>query len=114
MFLGKEFQDRYREEYGADVGPSGQQAFVGMYLLLTEVLPQTGGMDPDEIMEVAKGLDVPEGQLINGWGVRFGEDGQNERAFPSVMQWQGGRLYTVSPEDISGSELDNIPLQQWQ
>jgi len=112
--LGEEFQGRYREEYGADAGPSGQQAFVGMYLLLTEVLPQAGGMDPDEIMEAAKGLDVPEGQLINGWGVRYGEDGQNERAFPSVMQWQGGRLYTVSPEDISGSELDNIPLQQWQ
>ncbi len=112
--LGEEFQSRYREEFGADAGPSGQQAFVGMYLLLTEVLPQAGGMDPDEIMAAAKALDVPEGQLINGWGARFGEDGQNERAFPSVMQWQGGRLYTVSPEDISGSELENIPLQQWE
>jgi branched-chain amino acid transport system substrate-binding protein len=112
--LGEEFQSRYREEFGADAGPSGQQAFVGMYLLLTEVLPQAGGMDPDEIMTAAKALDVPEGQLINGWGARFGEDGQNERAFPSVMQWQGGRLYTVSPEDISGSELENIPLQQWE
>jgi branched-chain amino acid transport system substrate-binding protein len=112
--LGEEFQSRYREEFGADAGPSGQQAFVGMYLLLTEVLPQAGGMDPDEIMTAAKALDVPEGQLINGWGARFGEDGQNERAFPSVMQWQGDRLYTVSPEDISGSELENIPLQQWE
>jgi branched-chain amino acid transport system substrate-binding protein len=112
--LGEEFQSRYREEFGADAGPSGQQAFVGMYLLLTEVLPQAGGMDPDEIMAAAKALDVPEGQLINGWGARFGEDGQNERAFPSVMQWQGDRLYTVSPEDISGSELENIPLQQWE
>jgi len=112
--LGEEFQSRYREEFGADAGPSGQQAFVGMHLLLTEVLPRAGGMDPDEIMAAAKDLDVPEGQLINGWGARFGEDGQNERAFPSVMQLQGGRLYTVSPEDISGSELENIPLQQWE
>ncbi len=112
--LGEEFQSRYREEFGADAGPSGQQAFVGMHLLLTEVLPRSGGMDPDEIMAAAKDLDVPEGQLINGWGARFGEDGQNEGAFPSVMQLQGGRLYTVSPEDISGSELENIPLQQWE
>ncbi len=112
--LGEEFQGRYREKHRADAGPSGQQAFVGMYLLLTEVLPQAGGMDPDEVMEATKGLDVPEGHLINGWGVRFGEDGQNERAFPSAMQWQGGRLYTVSPEDISRAELENIPLRQWE
>lgn len=112
--LSEEFQSRYREEFGADAGPTGQQAFVGMYLLLTEVLPRTGEMNPDRIVEEAKSLDVPEGELINGWGVRFGENGQNERAFPAVMQWQGGKLYTIAPEDISGAELENIPLQQWQ
>jgi branched-chain amino acid transport system substrate-binding protein len=112
--LGEEFQSRYREGFGADAGPTGQQAFVGMYLLLTEVLPRAGEMNPDRIVEEAKSLDVPEGELINGWGARFGENGQNERAFPAVMQWQGGSLYTISPEDISGSELENIPLQQWQ
>ena len=112
--LGEEFQGRYREKHRADAGPSGQQAFMGMYLLLTEVLPRAGGVDPDEVMEATKGLDVPEGQLINGWGVRFGEDGKYERAFPSVMQLQGGRLYTLSPEDISGADLENIPLRQWE
>jgi branched-chain amino acid transport system substrate-binding protein len=43
-------------------------------------------------------LDLPEGELANGWGFRLDERGQNTRAAPVLMQWRQGRPVAVWPE----------------
>ncbi len=39
------------------------------------------------------------GQTPTGWGAKFSEQGQNTRAVPFLMQWQGGELVTVFPAE---------------
>jgi branched-chain amino acid transport system substrate-binding protein len=69
--------------------------FVGAWTLFADVLgPMTGSVGPDTIRAAALRVDVPEGDAINGGGVRFGQDGsldegQNTRAAAVVGQWQG-------------------------
>jgi hypothetical protein len=69
--------------------------FVGAWTLFADVLgPMTGSLTPDAIRAAALRVDVPEGDAINGGGVRFGQDGsldegQNTRAAAVVGQWQG-------------------------
>jgi branched-chain amino acid transport system substrate-binding protein len=69
--------------------------FVGAWTLFADVLgPMAGSVGPDTIRAAALRVDVPEGDAINGGGVRFGPDGsldegQNTRAAAVVGQWQG-------------------------
>jgi branched-chain amino acid transport system substrate-binding protein len=69
--------------------------FVGAWTLFADVLgPMTGSVMPDTIRAAALRVDVPEGDAINGGGIRFGQDGsldegQNTRAAAVVGQWQG-------------------------
>ena len=50
-------------------------------------------------------LDIPLGKTATGWGAKFGENGQNSRALPILMQWQGGKLVTVSPKEAAVAKL---------
>jgi branched-chain amino acid transport system substrate-binding protein len=49
------------------------------------------------IREAVLAVDKPVGSTATGWGVKFSQAGQNERADPFLMQWQGGELVTVFP-----------------
>ena len=50
-------------------------------------------------------LDMPVGSMINGWGVKFSELGQNanDRVQHYMLQWQNGQLVTVWPEEFRRS-----------
>jgi len=50
-------------------------------------------------------VGVAEGTTATGWGAKFDEAGQNERATPFLMQWQGGELVTVFPADAAVAEM---------
>jgi branched-chain amino acid transport system substrate-binding protein len=50
-------------------------------------------------------VDIPEGQTATGWGAKFDEKGQNTRAKPLLMQWQGGELVTVFPQSAAVAKL---------
>jgi hypothetical protein len=78
-----------------------QSAHVGMvasntYLLLTEVLPlairKFGGVDADALRKAALSIDLPEGSTMLGFGIKFSGEGvsapgQNDRAFPVIIQY---------------------------
>jgi ABC-type branched-subunit amino acid transport system substrate-binding protein len=77
------------------------------YVFLNEVLPhaikQYGGVDPDALRKAALDVDLPEGGTMLGFGVKFfGEGtpmaGQNERAFPVVIQYIDDKSYVVWPK----------------
>ena len=43
-------------------------------------------------------MDLPVGSMLNGWGVKFAENGQNsnERVQHYMLQWQNGQMYGVA------------------
>jgi hypothetical protein len=52
---------------------------------------------------------------MNGWGVKFDETGQNsnERVQHYMLQWQGGQLVTIWPEEFTKNRAKWVPLGPW-
>ena len=76
------------------------------YLFLTDVLPRAikkyGGVSADALRKAALDTDVPEGGTMLGFGAKFETEdqslaGQNDRAFPVVMQYIDDKAYVVWP-----------------
>jgi branched-chain amino acid transport system substrate-binding protein len=107
------------EEYAkARPGTMIKSAHVGMaasntYVFLTEVLPlaikKYGGFNADALRRAALSVDLPEGATMLGFGVKFGGEearapGQNERAFPVVIQYVDDKSYVVWPKSLQVRE----------
>jgi ABC-type branched-subunit amino acid transport system substrate-binding protein len=89
-----------------------KSAHVGMaasntYLFLTDVLPRAikkhGGITSDALRQAALETDLPDGATMLGFGVKFAGAGspmagQNERAFPVVVQYVDDQSYVVWPK----------------
>ena len=103
------------EEYEkARPGTTVRSAHVGMaasntYVLMTEVLPRAikkyGGIDADSLRKAALEVNVPEGGTMLGFGVKFAGEGsamagQNERAFPVIVQYVDDKPYVVWPKSL--------------
>jgi ABC-type branched-subunit amino acid transport system substrate-binding protein len=95
-----------------------KSAHIGMaasntYLFFSEVLPRAikkyGGIDAEALRKAALDTDLPEGGTMLGFGVKFlGEDsplaGQNERAFPVIIQYVDGKSVVVWPKSQAMAE----------
>jgi len=107
------------EEYEkARPGTQVRSAHVGMaasntYVLMTEVLPRAikkyGGIDADALRKAALEVDLPEGGTMLGFGVKFAGEGspmagQNERAFPIIIQYVDDKPYVVWPKSLQQRE----------
>jgi hypothetical protein len=77
------------------------------YVFMTEVLPRAikkyGGIDAEALRKAALEVDLPEGGTMLGFGVKFeGEAepmaGQNDRAFPVILQYVDDKPYIVWPK----------------
>jgi branched-chain amino acid transport system substrate-binding protein len=118
------------EEYpltGPAEAPSAEQdeealaGFAAGWALFHDVLPAsapaTGGLDPAGVAAAARALDLPEGSLPNGAGVRFSQDaatlGQNQRAAAVIWQWQAVRQYAfVWPPSYATGSIVDVPLSR--
>lgn len=109
--LNAEFQKRYKEKYGKEPDSYAITGFSASYVLFHDVIPKAGD-DPESIRKVAQQLDFPQGYLVNGWGVKFNEAGQNTRATMTVGQWQDRQLVTVYPQSLAEKPPINIPLSR--
>ena len=63
----------------------------------------------------ARTVDLPQGSLPNGAGLRFSSDpatlGQNERAAAVIWQWQAVRTYAfVWPPTYATGAVAFVPL----
>lgn len=99
-------------------GVAIRSAHIGMaasntYVFMTEVLPRAikkyGGIDAEALRKAALEVDLPEGGTMLGFGVKFfGEGapmaGQNERAFPVVIQYVDDKSYVVWPKSLQQRE----------
>jgi branched-chain amino acid transport system substrate-binding protein len=92
------FIEAYKAKYGS-APRSGHSLnnYVGAKAIL-EAIGKTKGFEPDTIVEAVKAMDIPDGATAAGYGIKFGENNQNERAAMMGMQWQGGKLVTVYPD----------------
>jgi len=95
-----------------------KSAHVGMaasntYVFMTEVLPRAvkkyGGIDADALRKAALEVDLPEGGTMLGFGVKFEGDGapmagQNDRAFPVIVQYVDDHAVIVWPKSLQRQE----------
>jgi branched-chain amino acid transport system substrate-binding protein len=117
--LDKEFRDRWMKKKGRLPAGHAYRAFTGTWVLLTEVLPKAGAMDPEKIRQAFLKVDLPYGSLPHGLGVKYlpPEDpnaGLNERRIAGVQQWQDGKIVQVWPEKLAVKKWTAIPLPPWR
>jgi branched-chain amino acid transport system substrate-binding protein len=112
--IEKEFRDAVQKRTGSYPLGSHQLAGGGLWLLKL-VLDKSQSDDPDKFRTAVMALDLPVGTMINGWGVKFNEVGQNsnERVQHYMLQWQNGQLVTVWPEEFTTNRAKWIPLGAW-
>jgi branched-chain amino acid transport system substrate-binding protein len=93
--------------------------FSAAWALFRDVLPAAaptaGGLEAARVAAVARSVDLPEGTLPNGAGLRFSADaatlGQNERAAAVIWQWQAVRRYAfVWPPSYATGDIQFVPL----
>jgi len=89
-----------------------KSAHVGMaasntYAFLTDILPRAikkyGGATSDDLRKAALDTDLPDGSTMLGFGIKFEPPGapmagQNERAYPVVVQYVDDQSYVVWPK----------------
>jgi branched-chain amino acid transport system substrate-binding protein len=73
----------------------GLAGFTAAWALFHDVMPNSPALDPASIAVAARAVDLPNGSLPNGSGLRFSADpsrlGQNELAAAVVWQWQAAK-----------------------
>jgi branched-chain amino acid transport system substrate-binding protein len=76
------------------------------YAFLTDVLPRAvkkyGGITSDDLRQAALDTDLPDGSTMLGFGIKFeppGQpmSGQNERAYPVIVQYIDDVSHVVWP-----------------
>jgi ABC-type branched-subunit amino acid transport system substrate-binding protein len=99
-------------------GVAIRSAHIGMaasntYLFMSDVLPRAikkyGGIETEALRKAALDTDIPEGGTMLGFGVKFeGPDapmaGQNDRAFPVIIQYIDDKSYVVWPKSLAQRE----------
>lgn len=96
--LYAQFAAAWASDTGRAPTEEGIAGFSAAWVLFADVLHSTSPT-PSAIAASARSLDLPQGSLANGGGVRFASDpdhlGQNLRAASVIWQWQGVRQSVV-------------------
>ncbi|MFP1630524.1 ABC transporter substrate-binding protein [Zhengella sp. ZM62] len=105
----KAYLEAYRAKYGEDpIAPQSMAAFVG-FKIMAQAINKAGSAEPEAVGGVLGSFDEPLRTYETGFGAKFDENKQNQRAYPTVIQWQGGKQVTVFPDDAAGdNKMVNI------
>ena len=104
----------YRERFGGTMSAAALAGFSGAWALLHEVLPKAGELTPAAIADAALRVDLPEGSLPNGSGLKFGAPGTvtagaNVRAESVIWQWTDPAVHwVVWPERYATYPIEAI------
>ena len=85
------------------LGMAASNTYLFLYDVLPRAIKQYGGVTADDLRKAALDTDVPDGGTMLGFGVKFeGSDqamaGQNDRAYPVVIQYIDDKSYVVWPK----------------
>jgi branched-chain amino acid transport system substrate-binding protein len=116
--LYERFAKAYRQRTGGEPTVEALSGFSAAWTLFHYAMPaaaRQGQLDPPGIASAARAVDLPNGTLPNGAGVKFAQTsdlmGQNLRAASVVWQWQGVRQHvTVYPAVFATGTPGFIPL----
>ena len=120
--IAEEFFKRYDDRLHRPPAGHASSSFSATWALFTEVLPKSTTLEPAELREIALKLDLPNGALANGSGIKFTNNdwptdpkdaGQNLRASIGVWQWQKTGNNQVYPPNLATNEPIMIPLPDW-
>lgn len=92
----------YRNKFHHDpVAPQSMTSFVG-FKMMAEAINAAGSADPQAVTKAVEKMDKPLYSYETGYGAKFDGHYQNQRAFPTVIQWQGGKVVTIFPDKAAG------------
>ncbi len=120
--VADEFYKRYEQKMQRPPAGHATAGFSAIWALFTDVLPKAKTFEPDELRDIALKLDLPEGALVNGSGIKFtnfdwAEDpkdaGQNLRASIGIWQWTPDGNEQVYPPKLATHEPIMVPLPAW-
>jgi branched-chain amino acid transport system substrate-binding protein len=120
--VADEFYKRYEAKLKRPPAGHAAAGFSAVWALFTEVLPKAKTFEPDELREIALKLDLPEGSLVNGSGIKFTnfdwpddpkDAGQNLRASIGVWQWTKAGNEEVYPGELATQPPIMVPLPDW-
>ncbi len=101
------YLEAYKKKYQRDpIAPQGMTAYVGVQMLI-EAVAAAGSVDMEKVRAAAAKMDKPAKSYATGFGAKFDEKFQNTRSFPTLVQWQSGKVVTVFPKDAA---LPNVKL----
>jgi branched-chain amino acid transport system substrate-binding protein len=99
------FVKKYQAKYGTPPRSGHSLANYMGALVFLDAMAGAPDLKAASIRAAVMKVDVPVGGTATGWGVKFAESGQNSRAVPFLMQWQGGELVTVFPADAAVAKM---------
>jgi branched-chain amino acid transport system substrate-binding protein len=120
--VADEFYKRYEQKMQRPPAGHATAGFSAIWALFTDVLPKAKTFEPDELREIALKLDLPEGALVNGSGIKFTnfdwpddpkDAGQNLRASIGIWQWTPNGNEQVYPPKLATHEPIMVPLPAW-
>jgi branched-chain amino acid transport system substrate-binding protein len=120
--IADEFYKRYGDKMKRPPAGHAAAGFSAIWALFTEVFPKAKTFEPDELREIALKLDLPEGSLVNGSGIKFTnfdwagdpkDAGQNLRASIGVWQWTKTGNEQVFPAQLATASPAMVPLPDW-
>ena len=111
--IHNEFLSRYRKKYNEEPTDIAGYSFAGVWCLFSHILPKAGSLDPNKIREASLQADKPYGTYPNGFGAKFDETGQNQRAFGTCSQYQDMKPVHLYPEMVAYGKPIMIPLPPW-
>jgi branched-chain amino acid transport system substrate-binding protein len=99
------FAKAYKDRFGSEPR-SGHSLinYVGAKVFL-DAMEKSESLEADAIRASVASVDIPVGGTAAGMGVKFAENGQNQRASTAIMQWQDGVLKTVYPEAAAVTQV---------
>lgn len=107
-----EINDLFQKRSGRNFSGASARAFVGFFVLC-DALNRAGSTHPEAIREALIKANIPADQLITPWrGVKFDETGQNILGDAIVVQFQGGKAYTIWPFNLASKEII-YPIPRW-
>ena len=100
-----DFARKYQAKYGTPPRSGHSLTNYAGAKVFFDALERAKDLGPESIRAAVLATDLPIGRTAAGWGARFAENGQNQRAFPFLMQWQGGELVTIAPPAAAVAKL---------
>jgi len=110
-----EFDKRYENVLHRVPAGHAVASFAALWTLFNDVLPKEKSMDPEDVRAAALSMDLPDGSLINGSGLKFSnfdlpndakDAGQNIRSSIGIWQWQ-------NPKNLATNDITMVPLPAW-